>query len=422
MNSFTSSSEQARYGRYLVVLLTTLMVSVLLVAAINITIDPFDVFRIADIPGINLQKAKRNADGARIATGFDILRGGHRTLFLGSSRTGSGMPDQDMTELAGNELLAGLAGAQIYEIVRALKLALHNSKLECVYLGLDFNGFSAAEKIKGAYWISPLSGDPIWLTRLKIALSLTTLRRSVQTLQANLAGADPVIEQRNAQQTFAAGEQRRMFEAMLRNWINVYRSAAYDPQRVAFLGVMLDRLTATGIQVIGLIHPLHAWQEEVFWRIGKADDYFRWRDDLTNLFARYSGRATKKPCAGPQSSVLWDFGGFQELAQRPAPTPQQTLSHPYFYETSHFYREVGAMMVKRTLGFADPTNFGTVLTPSNAAANKRAILQRRQSYLQQSVDSVALNRLFENYLQTAQTPSQGHRFFLTQADFEALAD
>jgi hypothetical protein len=78
------------------------------------------------------------------------------------------------------------------------------------------------------------------------------------------------------------------------------------------------------------------------------------------------------------------------------------------------------MMVKRTLGMTDARHFGTVLTPDNAATNEQAILQRRRMYLQQSADSMALNQLFERYLKTAQVPSRGHRFFLTEADFAAL--
>ena len=173
MNSSISSSDPTPYKRFIRRLLAVAFGILALVGVINLVADPYDSVRLVTVEGLNNYKPKRNSDGARISTGMDLLRGGFRTAFLGSSRTRTGMPI-DVPALPGTELNGGLAGANIFETVRSAMMLIGREDVECI--------FSSVGKIKGSYWNSVLEGSPPLLSQVRTALSFQTLRRSLSTL------------------------------------------------------------------------------------------------------------------------------------------------------------------------------------------------------------------------------------------------
>lgn len=394
---------------YVKTFLLTTCLTITFVAATNVIIDPFDVFRAVKIEG--LTKTRRDADGARIATGFDIVRGEYRTLMLGSSRM-QRMIKQPIAELPGEELNAGLAGANVYEIVRAGRLAFDNPKLECVYVALDFGSFSSVADIKGSYHTSPLAGGPIWLARIKVALSLDTLRRSFDTLR------DQYKTKQEA--SLSPGEPRERFIAMTRNFLGVYRSHSYDPKRVEFLAAMIDRFTANGVQVIGMVSPVHAWNEEAMFAAGKGEDYLRWRRDVTHMFARFAGRPVRAGCATSKASaVIYDFAGYRTLSQTRVPDAQTDQPHAWYYESSHMTPLIGHAMILETIGKRPKFPFGAqVLTPANLAKSEKELFARQSAY-RRSADAKTIAPLLESWKDDAPEPAT-RRFFLTDKDFEEV--
>lgn len=401
--------------RYLKLFLLTLTVTLAAIVSTNILVDPFDIFRTGAFP--QLEKTRRDADGARIATGFDIVRGGYRTLFLGNSRMKRMIKGQ-VKELPGHELNAGLAGGNIFEIVRAGRLAFGKPGLTCVYVGLDFNGFSSIGGVKGSYAISPLAGGPYWLSRIKVALSLDSLRRSVDTLRDHLGTVDsaPALQ---------PGEPRERFLAMTRNFLGVYRSTAYDPERVRFLAAMIDRFTRDGVQVIGLISPVHAWHEEAMFAAGMGQDYLRWRRDVAQAFHASAERSARNPCASSSSAaLLYDFAGYRPLSQTHVPDEKTATSDPWYDESSHVTPLIGHAMILHTMGRATglpftPLQLAEILTPENLETNEGAMLARREAY-RKSPDGKTIAPLLTQWQATDAPEPATRRFYLQPSDYDAL--
>lgn len=418
MSLFTSSSEVRRYLRWL---LLTPLAGLALVAVANLVIDPYDAYGLVRVAGFNAEKTRRNAEGSRIATGYGILRGGYRTLFLGTSRVQRSFPRQSHV-LEGVEFNAGMAGANMFEIVRAARLAYDRPGLECVVIGLDFNSFSSVGKIKGSYWNSPLAEGPLWLASVKSALSIDTIRHGLATVQENLTK-----HSNTASPPLATGQARRQFEVMTRHFAARYRSRDYDRRRMDLLSVALDQFTARGIQVAGVIAPIHGWQEAALWHGGLGDEATQWRRDLAATFGRYADRPARAPCFVGDAATVWDFAGFQDLARSPAPGPDSDQPHPYFLDTSHSRPELGEAILARMSGHPHPligdhALFGVMLDPTPAGLDVQltALERRHEAYLR-IADGRAVSQLLDHYRRADPPEPVGRRFFLDDDDFTAAS-
>ncbi|MBI1212641.1 MAG: hypothetical protein GC190_14345 [Alphaproteobacteria bacterium] len=407
--------------RYLRLLLGIPLALTFAMAAINVLVDPFDIYRIAAIKGFNEPKPERGSDGARVAIGFDLVRGKYAVLFLGTSRVQNGIPDQ-IDGLPSPIENAGMPSADVIEIARATALASRHKSLRCVFIGLDYEMADSSAKTKGTYWLSPLSGASPAMSRLRTALSITTFHRSLDTLSVDAFGMA------SGKRVFGIKGQRARFVAITRDYFAKSRSFVYDPQRLRLIGIVVERLTRAGIQVVGFIPPIHAWNEEAFIRAGNADNAKRFRRDLVQIFDHASTRTPRAPCVAGGGAVLWDFGGFQPLSEVPIPASSATALQPYYRETSHFHTSVGTALVRRMLGldYAIPfkaQDFGVRLTATKLDADLSAIDRRRSEWLARSADATQLAAMISKWRKTdADKRSTTEKYSLTTADLSEFEE
>jgi hypothetical protein len=209
----------------------------------------------------------------------------------------------------------------------------------------------------------------------------------------NLGGGEPRVPWADS---YPAGAQRQRYESGARGIYGFYLGYNFDPDRVGLFEQALDALTANGIQVIGFIHPLHAWREEALFRSGRSETYFEMRRTLTDVFERHAATPAANACIEGGSAMLWDFSGYRDFATLPAPGPEQSQAHPAFYEPSHYLPHIGQAMLDTMRGeTADVDGLsGLRLTTVNLEASAGAIRQRRQRWLE-TPDGQAVSELFD---------------------------
>ncbi len=101
--------------------------------------------------------------------------------------------------------------------------------------------------------------------------------------------------------------------------------------------------------------------------------------------------------------TLWDFSGYNSITTEPVPAEDETQAMRWYWESSHFKRETGELMLARILGSnADasiPQGFGVRLTDETVDAVLARMREGRSRYraqhpeeLQSVADSVQRTR------------------------------
>ncbi|WP_417494140.1 hypothetical protein [Maricaulis sp.] len=373
-------------------LLITLFAILLGFAAFNAAIDPFAVTGAPDIPGLTVRDTRLYDDGGRVHVADRLARGGDASILLGSSRTVDGFP-HDPAGWPGGIYNAGMRGTNIFELSQAMVLAARNPQLRCVVIGLDLDEFGTHSRAKATYWLSALNDGNRTLSMARVSLSPNTFGASLQLMADNLGGGAPRVPWADS---YPAGAQRERYESGVRGIYGFYLGYNFDPDRVALFERALEALTSNGIQVVGFIHPLHAWREEALFRSGRSETYFEMRRTLTDVFARHAAAPGADACIEGGSAMLWDFSGYRDFAALPAPGPEQSLAHPAFYEPSHYLPYIGQAMLDTMRGETGGVDglTGLRLTADNIETSAGEIRQRRQRWLE-TADGQAASEVFD---------------------------
>jgi len=408
--------------RYASTLLTATFTAIAAFAGFNALIDPFGITGAPDIPGITVRDTRLLEDGGRVHIADRLARGGDSSIILGSSRTVDGFP-QTPSDWPGGIANAGMRGTNMFELGRAMALAARSPNLRCVVIGLDMDEFGTHAKAKATYWLSALSDGNREFSMARVSLSPSTFAASMQLIADNVTGDTPRVPWADS---YESGQQRSRYESGARGIYRYYLGYRFDPDRLLYFEQALDALTANGVQVIGFIHPLHAWREEAMFRADRSEDYFALRQSLTDVFSRYSDRTVTEACSQEAAALLWDFSGFQPFATQPAPGSVQTLAHEYFYEPSHYLPHVGQQMLDRIRGetgenMFNMNQFGVLLRPDNIDNNTAEIHSRRARWLLSEDGQNATNLLdtliLENPSAELSTPQ-----YLNRDDWRGLED
>ena len=403
-------------------LLAALLTALAGFAGFNALVDPFGVTGAPSIPGITSRETRLMDDGGRVNVGDRLARGGDRSILLGSSRTVDGFPSTP-TGWPGDILNAGMRGTNMFELGRAMALSARNADLRCVVIGLDLDEMGTHSKAKATYWLSALADGNREFSIARVALSPNTFAASVQMLADNLGGSTPHTPWADE---YGAGAQLARYESGARGIFGFYLGYRFDPDRLRYLERTLDALTAQGVQIIGFIHPLHAWREEAMFRAGRAEDYLALRSELTEMFARYADRNPVDVCGPGGAAALWDFSGFQSAATQAAPLADQTHAHPTFYEPSHYLPHVGQSMLDRMrstgeISWSDTNAFGQMLTPDTLQPSTTALQARRLAWLETD-DGRRATALLDTVIAADPDPELSMPQYLNRDDWRGLED
>jgi hypothetical protein len=408
--------------RYATTLLIALLAGLALFAGFNALIDPFGITGAPSLPGVTSRDTRLLEDGGRVHVADQLARGQHASILLGSSRTVDGFP-HDPEGWPGGLYNAGMRGTNIFELSQAAALAAQSETLRCVVIGLDMDEFGTHSKAKATYWLSALTDGNRDMAMARVSLSPSTFGASIQMIADNLTGSAPRVPWADR---YPAGEQRRRYQSGVEGIYRYYLGYNFDPERLEMFETVLDRLTTSGVQVTGFIHPLHAWREEAMWRAGRGEDYLAFREAVAEVFARHADHEPANACAPGGSAVLWDFSGFQPFASLTAPGPDQTEAHPAFYEPSHYLPHIGQAMTERLRG-ARQTGpygqavFGVELTPDTAARSAQEIVERREAWLA-GEDGIAVTAILDAIAASNPAPEIETPQYLNRDDRSSLSD
>jgi len=366
--------------RYTLTYLFTLLLLLAGLSAFNLIVDPYAATDWVSIDGVNARKSRAHTDGRRVHVSHQILKRPEKSIIIGSSRVVDGFI-QTTSEWPEGLYNAGIRGSNAYELAHVAALAKQKNDLRCIVVGMDVSEFSSGDKFKPAFLISHFQDGIRWRSLSRMMLSPNTFMRSVQTLQDNVTGGSAKPPFRDV---YEPGEQRQRFLESVENLSEEHQRLKMSRERIDYLFTALDALAAEGVQVIGYIHPLHAWYEEPSFRAGQDSNSLQLREILADKFEALSENyEPTSPCTPEADAILWDFSGFQWPSTTALPTEDQTQSHKIFHEPAHYLPWLGRLITNTLQGKpSSHPSFGFKLFPSNVDATAKQIEARRKTYLE----------------------------------------
>ena len=378
---------------------TALLAFLLLVAAFNLWVDPYRIWRIS---GGYSQMHPRPRTSQQLPLFKERALDWRQpvTLILGNSRAEIGFNTSSPAwpENTRPVFNAAIPGSGIGRSVETLARSSEHVRLRNAVIGLEFLDFIVDRSTTSPPQASPedqtasvtragQSASSNAIVDARLLLSLDTLFDSIITLykrndqhspDITLDGFNPLREYElsAAQEGYGTlflqrdTENARMY-ARLPRQIFVGISKSSDSWRA------LDRLIALArtkhLNVKFVIYPYHVHILEMFREAGLMPAFEQWKRHLVEVIS-HAERFDATPCR------LWDFSGYHDFAKEQVPAVgDRTATMQWYWESGHFKRQLGDLMLARMFGNAD-NSFGACLTPENIEERIAALRRDQDRY------------------------------------------
>lgn len=377
---------------------------VALAGAVNVLVDPYDVFRYARIPGVNIDKPAIESQ-VRLAKAYQIRRLKPEIMVLGNSRVEMGLDTERRSREIGKQIFnGGLPGSTIYELHRYLQHAAAIGSLEEVLIALDIFSFNtqlpAAQNdflesrlmMRADNRPTPLWDEARINDLFNLVLAWPTVERSIDTVlrqgtpgvpTRTPTGFDPLDERSflAAAETYADAfrrKDRNYFRRGLSRGMSLAPSAHWPDGSMIELVRILDFCREKNIKLTLFIHPYHAHVLEILALAGQWEIYEDWKRQVTAVVA---ADAARHPDKAPVP--LWDFGYYNAVTTEPVPPREGEQRMTYYWDSAHYKSTTGRAIGERMLDFGiEPQlpDFGVLLTPQNIESHLQRTRTDRARY------------------------------------------
>ena len=369
--------------RYLSTWLLATVLMLLAVAAINLAVDPYGIFRLVDKPGFNSIKPAAASHGA-MSKAYQVLRVQPKTLILGNSRAEVGLdPNHPAWPQSARPVYnAALPGTGTATSLRYLQHVLASAagvpakQPTLVLWGVDFMDFlTDPTKPTPERTANTDSAESM---RLMTASATTRMRQqmldyaeSTLTLGALVDSLTTLANQRNP---YAVDLTSQGFNPM-KDYLKIaadegywavfrQKDLMYDKSFARFPKGIFDASGNTskhwqdlrdimrlcrqhGIELRLFTYPYHAHMLDTFVKTGQAPGFEMWKNSLTKALAD-EAIASAQP-----AFALWDFSTLNSVtAEAVPPKGDRKSSMRWYWEAGHFKSELGVVMLAQILGQA----------------------------------------------------------------------
>ena len=281
------------YVRYMKWVLTGLASAAIVIATINIGVDPYGAFNLVTVPGFNSEKLQRLAGGGRVTKSLDLRSVDYDVLILGTSRTQIGIDPKSPVLNGRATYNAALSGTAMVELHKVGLYALAHRRPTELVLGLDFMAYTTRFSTWGDFDESGFAGRNIAFMYPRRIFSLSALRDSFVTVVTNRLGRKSYQRGdgfHDAALRCGDKESRSLFTRILANnfFVNpdTYGEFVYGQDRMQLTYDLLGRYARAGVRVHAFISPIHARQQEALDAMGLYQGFERWKRDMVAVVRR----------------------------------------------------------------------------------------------------------------------------------------
>jgi len=386
-------------ARYLWLWVMSTLALLFAVVAVNLVVDPYGLFRMVDVPGLNRIKSQAGERAALFKrTGVERMR--PASLVLGNSRAEIGFDPESPAwpESARPVFNLALPGAAVAAVAGELAEALRSASPRLVVVGLDFLDFRVDPLSDETFTAQPGDADSFrglrdraaaLLTLNALADSLATIRAQHEPYPASLtdAGFNPkrdYIGVSRREGYFAMFRQRDQenARAYLRGPKSVFQTGKRPAPAFDAVDNIIALARARGIALRLVLYPYHVHTLTLFQLTGLWPAYEDWKRELVRRV---------DAARGTMDIELWDFTGFSPYTEEQVPRPGDTRTElQWYWEAGHFKKSLGDLLLANMF---DKRNnheqWGRRLGERNLDEILRQQREARDDYVRAHPDDVA---------------------------------
>jgi hypothetical protein len=356
---------------YLIRVLLFILLTVILVVAVNFFVDPYRITAASRIPGLNEYKIDIN-NHVRLMKKYNPLIEQHNTLIAGNSRVEIGIsPAHQCFQNDGMKVYNfGVPGASVRTQLAYALNVIHQKPIDTVFLSLDFTDFIFTKKhppsrdlpffeysIDGLRYTVSGEDNPGYISSLMLdyyqsMFSLDSLISSAKTVALqNRAAPDRDDAGFNPARDFGEAARvegpRALFDQKMTDlndhfsvrWYLRDDQGQLDPS-FEDLEIFLDMAVERNIKVYLFINPFHQIYWDLLEDLGQMPLNMEWLNEVQLVVKNYP----------PEAVSLWDFSINSPFIHETVP-PHGEKSGPlqWFWEPSHYREQLGDLMIETML-------------------------------------------------------------------------
>ncbi|WP_052807890.1 hypothetical protein [Methyloterricola oryzae] len=376
--------------RYLLTVACVAAAILMCVAAINSLIDPWALWGTHRYPGLSVLKPSIGNHEREFEHNLAVIKAWD-AIILGTSRSDRGLDPQHPAFRGLRTANLAIDGQPPEESFNLFDVTTRRGARKAV-IGLDFVAANVVLRTPPDSMNVP---RPASWSRL---ISMNVLRASFETIIENRR--HPVSDPCNSDKAWredgfrCASSIKENLRADARNSFLLHLNSLYRPKPsrefsfanptrdpMKAIRALLERAHERGVDLRLLISPSHAWQWEAIYYSKLWDQWEEWKRRIVEL-----NRDTAEASGSPPFPI-WDFSGYNSITTEKFP-PAGDSTTPVFgyWETSHYTKAVGDMVLDRIFGtrFSStpvPADFGVSLDVTNLESHLTTIREQRRLWL-----------------------------------------
>ena len=345
---------------------------IIFASVLNMTIDPMGYHFLTTHKSFN--QFKPLSRGSRVQKSLLLNSGKFDALVAGTSRAQVGIDPNHPKLNKYKTFNLALISSNVFETHKVLQFAQKHQDIKLLVWGIDLFAFNANVFTQRDYNLSLFADESnIYRIYSGYLISFKTLKNSFKTFKLNFSGntiksyirADGFRVISPERQVKPRHIFRRTIKSDFLANEYTYSNFTYDDLRISLIRETLERYSKNGTRIVLFISPVHAWQLELIHQLGLFDHYKRMKRDLLDMVSRFN--AEHKSTI---SISLWDFGMYHPITTEKIPPEDDTETQmDWFWESSHFKKELGDRILDVILGAPDAPGkipgFGVLLSQSN---------------------------------------------------------
>lgn len=398
-------NSEYNWKKYCVIYICALIAAILIIAAINLLVDPHGRFLLVNQPGFNLDKPTVGNLG-RVGKTFALRSCKFNQIVIGSSRSELGINPNSSLIGPGPGFNAALPGTNVYETRRVVEYFSHWQTPSTVWYGIDFPNFNYVLGDMGDFSESQLADKQEASSLFVYLVSIETLQNSFFTILANLNPKRVMCDldgHTDMQHRLAFQDQHistgTEFRRVMQDYITqpyLYAGFDFETERLDEFTAILQSLIDKNVNIVLFLSPVHAMQLELLTEMGLLNAFEQWKRDLVSTVNELN-----KGLPDDRKLILWDFTGYHSYATEPVPEEGSREKMFGFIDSSHYRSELGNLVIRRISGDASSgepiaNDFGRQLNDSTIESIFSEFRIGQQKYRAEHPEALAkLRRLVE---------------------------